>query len=91
MNIRIVTDADEFLALAEFWNGVLEKSRQNYPFLTHEWMTSWWLAFGGKRELFILLAEHDGAVAPHGIAPLCIVKEYGIKIPEFIGTGESDY
>ena len=54
INIEIISDPDDFLALEEKWNFILKESRINNPFLRHEWLSSWWQAYGGNKQLYIL-------------------------------------
>lgn len=72
------------------WNALLEKSEMNNPFLTWEWMYSWWEVYGKKTGLCIF-ALRDNAGSLIGIAPFQIVSKgfAGIgrlSILEFIGT-----
>jgi CelD/BcsL family acetyltransferase involved in cellulose biosynthesis len=64
-----VTDDRRFFGLKEMWNGFLSRSDVDSIFLTHQWFTSWWEAFGRKYSLLILIArdEKDNIL---GIAPL---------------------
>ena len=55
ISIRKVSHTEEFAALGQAWNGLLRRTAQNNPFLSHEWLYSWWLAFGGKAQLHVLL------------------------------------
>ena len=65
---HVVTDYREFLALENEWSELLEASRTNRVFLTHEWFRCWWESFGGNDELFIVcVRDRDRLV---GVAPL---------------------
>ncbi len=54
INIEIISDSNDFLTLKEDWNFILKESRINNPFLRHEWLSSWWQAYGGNKRLYIL-------------------------------------
>ncbi len=68
MTIRVMTQEEDFLALRREWNGLLEKSRVNRPFLQHEWVWAWWKAFGAGNSLHMLQFEEAGR--PVAFAPL---------------------
>ncbi|MHB9154863.1 MAG: GNAT family N-acetyltransferase, partial [Endomicrobiales bacterium] len=72
MEIQEITTFDRFLALEPVWNGLLERSDADVPFLTFEWMSSWWKSFGSGNELFILVAKDGGETV--AIAPLMRTK-----------------
>lgn len=91
MRVRLIDNIDEFLKLEPYWNNVLHDSNVDYPFLTFEWVSSWWKSFGYGKELMVLTAHNDENSPPHGIAPLMIEKIAGIRIIKFIGTGRSDF
>jgi CelD/BcsL family acetyltransferase involved in cellulose biosynthesis len=71
---RKIDRFDEFLHLEPAWNDLLSRSDSDVPFLTFEWIKAWWLSFGKKKKLFIILVE-DEAKRLIGIAPLMIVRE----------------
>jgi CelD/BcsL family acetyltransferase involved in cellulose biosynthesis len=93
LSIEIVIKEDEFKALAQEWNALLEQSASNTLTLTHEWMTTWWEVFSEGRELYILLVK-DG-VELIGIAPMLkrTVQHYGVlpfRRIEFLASGEEE-
>jgi len=65
-------------------------SRTASPFLTHEWLSSWWSVFGPGKELLLLAARSQADEPPEAVAPLMILREGGIRIIRFIGWGISD-
>src|SRR5438309_4520053 len=66
--IEHIGDADRFRALRSDWDELLGASSSDSPFLTWEWLFSWWSHFSEDRRLHILaLREHDRLIA---IAPL---------------------
>jgi len=89
MDIKRVSTYTEFSNLEPVWNSLLAKAATNTVFLTHEWASSWWNAYGGKRELSILVLNDGDAV--RAIAPLMIT-DYGIfRRLGFIGSNRPDY
>jgi CelD/BcsL family acetyltransferase involved in cellulose biosynthesis len=89
--LKTVTTFDEFQGLQYDWNNLLEQSGNDKVFLTHEWFTSWWQAFGDKKELFIILAVGRDGI--YGIAPLmrCQSSFRGIPVKgiEFLANNDS--
>ncbi len=61
-----------FAVLAEEWNHLLQQSRFNSFFLTHEWQTTWW-EYLGKGDLWILAFRQPGNHELVGIASLFLV------------------
>jgi peptidoglycan/xylan/chitin deacetylase (PgdA/CDA1 family)/CelD/BcsL family acetyltransferase involved in cellulose biosynthesis len=81
--------------LSGHWNPLLKQSASDTFFLTWEWLSSWWHAYGAGKTPFVLAAwENDRLV---GVAPLCCegVRKSGRswKYLRFIGDGshDSDY
>ena len=82
-----------FSALRSEWDSLLRDSASASPFLTWEWLHSWWTHLGGSSQLRMLVVRADGeliAIAPfqltsNGVAHLSCL--------ELLGTGEagSDY
>jgi len=93
MHIDRVSAEQDFLALQGEWNSLLRQSKGDTIFLTWEWVTSWWAAYGEGKQLLILVAR-DPSGACLGIAPLYI-ERYGTasRRVRFLGDGtfDSDY
>ncbi len=91
IELKTVTTFGEFLELQHDWNSLLEQSGNDKVFLTHEWFTAWWQAFGDDKELFIILAVGRDGI--HGIAPLMRCKNSFRGIPargiEFLANNDS--
>jgi CelD/BcsL family acetyltransferase involved in cellulose biosynthesis len=64
---------DGFTALASEWNQVLQRSRFNSIFLTHEWQTTWW-RYQGEGDLWIVALRRPDNGELVGIVPLYCVK-----------------
>src|SRR5690606_12126623 len=93
--VERVSDAARFGAMRGEWNELLADSRSANPFLTWEWLHTWWKHFGAGPTLHILTvrAGEGGrlvAAAPLRVAggPLSWLSRL-----EFLGTGAagSDY
>jgi CelD/BcsL family acetyltransferase involved in cellulose biosynthesis len=94
MHVEIINTSDQFLQLRDEWNALLESSRSNCLFLTHEWLFTWWKHLAAGRPLSILTARDSGELV--GIMPLCEPVQMARMIPralEFLGSGVigSDY
>ncbi len=56
-----------FAALAAEWNQLLQRSRYNTIFLTHEWQTTWWQHLG-EGDLWVLAFYANATNAPNASA-----------------------
>src|SRR5215467_7022622 len=83
----------ELHGLRDQWQLLVSESAANTIFLTWEWITAWWSAYGAPGELRILTA-FDEAGHLRGIAPLRtqVVHKYGqsFRALSFIGDGSND-
>ncbi len=91
--VEICRDISIFRDLRENWDFLINHLPTKSPFLTWEWLFSWWKHFGQKKNLFIVLVwDKDGVLV--GIAPLFIhkTKYYYFPVREitFIGVDHSD-
>ena len=66
--LDLVSDSDRFVAMQAEWNDAVERAGTPHPFLTHEWVRTWWEAFGAGATLHILVVRRHGRIA--AIAPL---------------------
>ncbi len=75
MQIDILQTRQEFAALANEWNTLLQSSASDMPFLRHEFQLTWWDSLGGgewaQGDLLLLTGRRkDGSLA--GIAPFFV-------------------
>lgn len=91
--LRVTADCvkteKDFLRLEKDWNRLVMESARPSPFLTWEWVSTWWQYFGGNSTLFVIVMrdETDRVV---GIAPLHLVmrRAFGVipvRTVEFLG------
>ena len=84
---------DELNEFEAGWNQLLSRSLDNQPFLTYEWLTSWWKHFGKGKERKLFTAESQGAVSL--VVPIMYssYRVFGSKRcrAEFVAAGNSDY
>ncbi|MEM2970472.1 MAG: cellulose biosynthesis protein, partial [Candidatus Bathyarchaeia archaeon] len=62
-----IDNYDDFLALEEDWNNILDKCDHTI-FSTWYWLSNWWKHFGNGKKLLLLLAQENNEI--EGIAPL---------------------
>ena len=95
ISVELIDKEDNFYSMKEIWNPLLRESRSETVFLTWEWLTSWWKAYGNGFKLFILRVSRDGRVI--GLAPFYTRKitKYGLSYRTLAllgdGSGDSDY
>jgi CelD/BcsL family acetyltransferase involved in cellulose biosynthesis len=82
-----------FLGLREEWSELVRASVTDSPFLTWEWLHTWWTHLCGSRQLALLTVRRGNSLI--AVAPLSISRD---RLPwlshlEFLGTGwaGSDY
>jgi CelD/BcsL family acetyltransferase involved in cellulose biosynthesis len=75
------------------WNSLLMRSADNTVFQTLEWLDTWWMHYGQKRELITLIAKENNEIL--AIAPLMksTYNLFGLKLKriEFVGSPSADY
>ena len=89
LSVSVVDSDRKFHQLAEAWIELLQDCPRPVPFLTWEWVSTWWKHFSGDSRLFILVARDEDAVV-RGIAPLKITTRRGfglvpVRTVEFLG------
>jgi CelD/BcsL family acetyltransferase involved in cellulose biosynthesis len=77
--IDVVTDTEGLLALEPEWRALAEAAGTDHPFLSHEWVRTWWECFG-TGQLRILVARRHGTCV--GIAPFMLTQArmYGLPV-----------
>ena len=92
LTAQCVKDHWGFTLLRPHWNELLRASGADNPFLTWEWLHTWWTHLGSTGALHLVVVR-SGSV-PIAIAPLRVVKgAFRFSQLEFLGTGfaGSDY
>jgi CelD/BcsL family acetyltransferase involved in cellulose biosynthesis len=90
--VAVIDSARGFAALRSEWNALLEASASASPFLTWEWLHTWWSHLSDASKLRLLVMRMGGeliAVAPFRIAAGTAY----LPCLEMLGTGDagSDY
>lgn len=85
-SVETVSSTSQFLPLRSAWNQLLERSRLDSPFLSHEWFHASIESYGTGKTLHILLLREDGDLV--AIAPLwrtsAVVREIPVRRLEFV-------
>ncbi|MFJ1974847.1 GNAT family N-acetyltransferase [Streptomyces sp. NPDC087903] len=85
---ELVTDETAFTELAKDWGRLYERCAAATPFQSHAWLHSWWLSYGRRGRLrLVLVRDGSGLVAA---APLMRVRR---PVPALVPLGGaiSDY
>ena len=65
--VETITDPARLHDLAPEWEALAAEAALEHPFLTHDWVETWWEAFGAGRRLNVLVVRDAGraiAIAP---------------------------
>jgi peptidoglycan/xylan/chitin deacetylase (PgdA/CDA1 family)/CelD/BcsL family acetyltransferase involved in cellulose biosynthesis len=93
MRVFEIRQKSELRGLESGWKALLAESPSNSIFLSWEWLSAWWSAYGRAEELR-LLAAFDSQEVLRGIAPLRAgtLQRYGQTVPtlSFLGDGSND-
>jgi CelD/BcsL family acetyltransferase involved in cellulose biosynthesis len=78
--VEVIASSAELANLKPVWDRLVTESPLTHPFMTHEWISTWWECFGDNSELCILLVRANGD--PIAIAPLMRTTErvYGRQV-----------
>jgi hypothetical protein len=77
MNIRIFHRIDDPFLKSE-WER-LEVEADVFPQSTYHWCSTWWKHLSGRRKLHVVMVIDEEGKAL-GIAPLCIERQFGIRV-----------
>ncbi len=88
LSAEFVTAERDLLELEPAWNGLVRDADIDHPFLTYEWVYTFWQCFGPGNRLHVVVVRDAGEVI--AIAPLMLTsgRVLGIptRCPEFIGN-----
>lgn len=73
MRVQVCTSAEQLAQLRDPWNALLATAAENTPFVTHEWITAWWRAFGSGSSMYVITAWQDDELV--AVAPLAYTKQ----------------
>lgn len=58
--LETITSPDQFEKLRGEWDALLRYSPLRHVALSHEWLSTWWQSFGGRRHLMVLAVREKG-------------------------------
>ena len=78
--IETIRDYEALVRLGLRWDRLVEEAEVEHPFLTHDWVRTWWECFGEGKELHVLLVKQGTELK--GIAPMMLSRErmYGLPV-----------
>lgn len=78
--VEVVRERAALQALAPEWTRLNAEAAIEHPFLSHEWLCTWWDCFGAGKTLHVILVRAGGRLV--GVAPLVRSEErmYGVKV-----------
>jgi CelD/BcsL family acetyltransferase involved in cellulose biosynthesis len=78
--LQTVTDPAEFLSLEAEWNEAVDRAAIAQPFVRHEWLRTWWEAFGSEARLHIVIVRAGARIS--AIAPFMTehTRMYGMPV-----------
>ncbi|MEV0633459.1 GNAT family N-acetyltransferase [Streptomyces sp. NPDC050619] len=85
---QLVTDERDFAELASDWGELYRRCATATPFQSHAWLHSWWLSYGRRGRLRLILVRDGGELV--AAAPLMRVSR---PVPSLVPLGGaiSDY
>ncbi len=93
ITVELIEDVQRFTSMRTEWTELLHSSAASNPFLTWEWLHSWWTHLRGMSHLHVLAVREGGLLV--AIAPLRMSHRGlpWLSRLEFLGTGSagSDY
>jgi CelD/BcsL family acetyltransferase involved in cellulose biosynthesis len=80
LTVDVINDYTTFAALEPRWNETVDRAGLTHPFLRHEWLRTWWDAFGDGRTLSVMAVRSGNRLL--GLAPFMIEKArmYGVPL-----------
>ncbi|OFW39486.1 MAG: hypothetical protein A3J28_14350 [Acidobacteria bacterium RIFCSPLOWO2_12_FULL_60_22] len=80
--VEVISDFESLVSAKPVWDRLVDLAGIDHPFLSHDWILSWWESFGAGRQLNILLVKDGEDLI--GIAPLMVSRRrmYGIPVRE---------
>ena len=79
ITVDVINDYDTFVRLEPEWNDTVDRAGLTHPFLRHEWLRTWWDAFGHGRTLNIMAVKAGRKII--ALAPLMLEQARMYKIP----------
>ena len=78
-SVERIEDPAQLAGLEPVWNRLLDESDVLHPFVTHEWVQTWWECYAGLARLSVLVAREGNTV--RAIAPLMRARQSMLGLP----------
>jgi CelD/BcsL family acetyltransferase involved in cellulose biosynthesis len=78
--VDVINDYATFVRLEPRWNETVARAGLTHPFLRHEWLRTWWDAFGKGRTLNVMVVRAGTRII--GLAPFMLepARMYGVPL-----------
>jgi CelD/BcsL family acetyltransferase involved in cellulose biosynthesis len=86
---QVVRDETALTSLAGEWDDLCDRCSTATAFLSSSWLFSWWLSYGRRGRLAIVLVRRAGELV--AAAPLMRGRRFGIPVLTPLGVGVSDF
>jgi CelD/BcsL family acetyltransferase involved in cellulose biosynthesis len=84
-----IRNSDEFSAIAREWHDLHASCDNASPFQSHDWLASWWRAYGKSGRLFVVIVRRNGRLV--FAAPLMSIRRLGYPVLVPVGGDLSDF
>lgn len=80
LTVETITDERVFRGLQAEWDDVVDRAQIGHPFLSHDWLRTWWECFGADAQLHLVVVRASGRIV--AIAPLLFerARMYGMPV-----------
>ena len=90
LSYRLVTTMEELESYKNTWSDILEREKNDNPFIEFEWVSTWWMTLGANDNVEIYIVEQNGVAV--AFFPLVrYVRFGGIHYFVFLGQGFATY
>lgn len=90
LSYRLVTTMEELESYKNTWSEILEREKNDNPFIEFEWVSTWWTTLGVNDNVEIYIVEQNGVAV--AFFPLVrYVRFGGIHYFVFLGQGFATY
>lgn len=88
LTVKIFTDFKDPLLKKEWQH--LQESEDVFPQMYYQWIATWWNRYNSGKKLYIITIK-DAEQNIVGIAPFCIIKQFGVRILQSIPIHFGDF
>jgi CelD/BcsL family acetyltransferase involved in cellulose biosynthesis len=86
LSLHVVPDATAFDALAPEWDGFVARAGIPHPFLTHDWLRTWWACLGNQAaaSLHVVLVRGGGEIVAAAPMMRGRARLYGLPLTRLV-------